>query len=169
MGALFQQQLTTNSDYLHSLAYKLTGDHFNADDLYQDTVVKILANEERFDIDTSFKSWSQTIMRNTFINYYRSKARRRTDATDTNDSYFANVITATTSNGGDTQIDYEFLTHIVEELEDNYRTIFQMYVEGYPYEEMSELLGITVPLLRTRVFTAKRLLQYRLQGLRLAA
>lgn len=66
IGDLIQKQLP------HWLAYaqSLTRNRTAAEDLVQDTVVRVLTSIERFD-GRSFASWSNTILRNRFIDGYR--------------------------------------------------------------------------------------------------
>ncbi|MEL6251382.1 MAG: sigma factor, partial [Bacteroidota bacterium] len=57
---------------LKPIAFKLTRDLEEANDLIQDTLVKALSNRDKFRDGTNLKAWLYTIMKNTFItNYHR--------------------------------------------------------------------------------------------------
>ena len=56
---------------LRAFSLKLTGNKVDADDLYQDTALRIMANSDKYREGTNFKAWAITIMRNIFINNYR--------------------------------------------------------------------------------------------------
>ena len=60
---------------LYASAYRLTRNTADAEDLVQNTVVKALRFHEKFEEGTRIKAWLLTILRNTFINDYRRKAR----------------------------------------------------------------------------------------------
>ena len=58
--------------FMHSLI-KLTGNYYEAQDLFQDTAVRVITNADKFKQGTNFKAWSSTIMRNIFINKLSEK------------------------------------------------------------------------------------------------
>ncbi len=61
---------------LHAVALRLTRNSADAEDLTQNTLVKALRFHDKFKKGTYIKAWLLTILRNTFINEYRRKARR---------------------------------------------------------------------------------------------
>jgi len=63
-------------DMLYAVALRLTRNPADAQDLTQNTVVKALRFHDKFQKGTYIKAWLLTILRNTFINDYRRKARR---------------------------------------------------------------------------------------------
>ena len=74
----FRKDLLAVQEELLRFAYKLTADREEANDLLQETSLKALDNEDKFEPDTNFRGWMYTIMRNIFINNYR-KIVRETD------------------------------------------------------------------------------------------
>ena len=61
---------------LYAVAMKLTRNATEAQDLTQNTLLKALRFHAKFKKGTYIKAWLLTIMRNTFINEYRQRARR---------------------------------------------------------------------------------------------
>ncbi len=74
----FEELLVDNSDFLKPFAINLTRDNEAAKDLYQETLYKALANQEKYNAGTNIKAWLFTIMRNIFINNYRRAAKQKT-------------------------------------------------------------------------------------------
>src|ERR1043165_5229513 len=74
----FNEMLLTNADFLKPFAINLTRDTEAANDLYQETMYKAMANQEKYHAGTNIKAWLFTIMRNIFINNYRRKAKHQT-------------------------------------------------------------------------------------------
>ena len=74
----FNDMLVDNADFLKPFAVNLTKDSEAANDLYQETLYKALANHEKYNAGTNIKAWLFTIMRNIFINNYRRKAKQQT-------------------------------------------------------------------------------------------
>lgn len=68
-------------------AHKLTADREEANDLLQETSLKALDNEDKYEPDTNFKGWMYTIMRNIFINNYRKIVREQTFVDQTDNLY----------------------------------------------------------------------------------
>lgn len=71
----FRKDLLAVQEELLRFAYKLTADREEANDLLQETSLKALDNEDKFEPDTNFRGWMYTIMRNIFINNYRKIVR----------------------------------------------------------------------------------------------
>jgi RNA polymerase sigma-70 factor (ECF subfamily) len=88
--ATIHDQLATISNSLRAFSLKLTGNNADADDLYQDTALRIMANADKYREGTNFKAWAVTIMRNIFINNYRKKVRRGTILDQTPNNYYIN-------------------------------------------------------------------------------
>ncbi len=71
----FEEQVLEHLDMLYAVALRLTRNTADAQDLTQNTVVKALRFHDKFRKGTYIKAWLLTILRNTFINEYRRKAR----------------------------------------------------------------------------------------------
>ena len=69
----FNDMLLSNADFLKPFAINLTRDTEAANDLYQETLYKALANKEKYNAGTNIKAWLFTIMRNIFINNFAFK------------------------------------------------------------------------------------------------
>ena len=83
-----QIQLGAIRSSLRAFALKLTGSSSDAEDLYQDTALRIIMHADKFNEGTNFKAWAVTIMRNIFINNYRKKIRRNMIVDQTPNSYY---------------------------------------------------------------------------------
>ncbi len=72
----FEELVLEHLDMMHAVALRLTRNAADAEDLTQNTLVKALRFHDKFKEGTYIKAWLLTILRNTFINEYRRKARR---------------------------------------------------------------------------------------------
>ncbi len=72
----FEALLIEHMDMFYVLALRLTRNPVDAQDLLQDALARALRFHYRFKEGTYFKAWMVTIIRNTFINDYRKRARR---------------------------------------------------------------------------------------------
>ena len=74
----FSNRLMDLQSNMLNFAYTLTSNRDDAYDLMQDTMLKVLSNEDKYIENTNFKGWVFTIMRNIFINNYRRVVRSAT-------------------------------------------------------------------------------------------
>ena len=79
MNALqFKKNLLGLQENMMSFALMLTANRDDAQDLLQDTTLKVLDNQEKYVDNLNFKGWVLTFMRNIFINnFIRLLERRR--------------------------------------------------------------------------------------------
>ena len=61
---------------LYNFAYRLTLDEDDANDLVQDTYMKAFRFYDTFEQGTNSKAWLFRILKNSFINEYRRKAKQ---------------------------------------------------------------------------------------------
>ncbi len=155
---IFKERLLALQSNLFSFAYKLTADSEEAHDLLQDTTLKALDNESKYSDNSNFKGWLFTIMRNIFINNYRRTVRERTVIEGTEDLYQLNFQQPTNSTPEGTYAVNE-ITQIIDSFSEDYSKPFSMYVAGYKYEEIAEILDIPLGTVKSRIFTTRQKLR----------
>lgn len=144
---------------LRAFAMSLTGNSTDADDLYQDTTLRIMSNADKFREGTNFKAWAVTIMRNIFINNYRKRMRRGVLLDQTPNNYYINSGEASIENDGLTNTSYKELLAMVETLPEDFKRPFWMAYRGYKYDEIAEQLDAPLGTIKSRIFFARRKLQ----------
>ncbi|MFQ5446498.1 MAG: RNA polymerase sigma factor [Saprospiraceae bacterium] len=147
------------SPSLRAFSLKLAGNEVDANDLYQDTAYRIISNAEKYQLDTNFKAWAVTIMRNIFINNYRKKIRRSTILDQTPNNYYLNSGDRTIENDGETRMAYKELLRMVSALPEEFKRPFWMAYKGYKYDEIAEQLDAPLGTIKSRIFFARRKLQ----------
>jgi RNA polymerase sigma-70 factor, ECF subfamily len=154
-----QEQLDNITQTLRAFALKLTGNEMDAEDLYQDTTMRIITNAEKYLQGTNFKAWAVTIMRNIFINNYRKRVRRNLIIDQTPNNYYINSGENSIGNEGESDITFIELLSMVNTLPEDFRKPFMMAYEGYKYEEIAEELGSPLGTIKSRIFFARKKLQ----------
>ena len=81
----FENELVALQSNMRNFAFSLTLNRDDAEDLLQDTTLKVLDNQEKFTDNVNFKGWVLTIMKNIFINNYRKIVRNQTVVDKTED------------------------------------------------------------------------------------
>ncbi|HNB49820.1 MAG TPA: RNA polymerase sigma factor, partial [Chitinophagales bacterium] len=96
----FKSEVKLATTVLKPHAMRLTSNIYDAEDLIQETIVRALVNEDKFQEGTNIKAWLFTIMKNIFINDYRKKSKRNTVIDTTANLYYINT-SSTISNAGE--------------------------------------------------------------------
>lgn len=162
----FTQALLGVQDDLLRFAFKLTSDHEDANDLLQETSLKVLDNEDKYMPETNFKGWAYTIMRNIFINNYRRVVREQTFVDTTENLYHLNSGFEAVAESTDSAYDLKELHRIVNSLPKEYKVPFSMHVAGFKYREIAEKLGLPLGTVKSRIFFTRQKLQNELKDFR---
>lgn len=164
--ATFTQNLVSVQPELLSFAFKLTSDYEDANDLLQDTTLRALDNEDKYEAETNFKGWMYTIMRNIFINNYRKAVRDKTFIDKTGNMFYLNSRIALEADSTEGAYDMKEMHRIVKSLPKEYRIPFSMFVSGFKYREIADKLGLPIGTVKSRIFLMRQKLQSSLKDFR---
>lgn len=151
---------------LMNFAYQLTSNRETAEDLVQDTTLKVLDNEEKYVDNVNFKGWVMTIMRNIFINNYRRQVRSATIIDTTEDLYHLNISQESGLETPEGTYATKEISKAINEFSDDYKIPFSMYVAGYKYSEIAEHMNLPLGTVKSRIFFARKRLQETLKDYR---
>ena len=157
----FQERLTALQSNMLNFAYMLTSNRDDAYDLLQDTMLKVLDNQEKYVDNTNFKGWVFTIMRNIFINNYRRASRAATVVDQTEDLYHLNISQDSGFATPEGSYSVNEIQLAINEFADEYRIPFSMHVAGYKYNEIAEKKNLPLGTIKSRIFFARKKLQVR--------
>lgn len=155
-GCLRQDRLAQKELYdrysraMYTLAYRITADFDEADDVLQEAFLKVFRNLAGFRRESTLGAWIKTIVVRTAL----SKVRRR-----------PNIETFEPHHGADLidwghHLDVEYLEKAIKALPDGYRTVFVLIeVEGYSHLEVADMLSISVGTSKSQLFHAKKRLR----------
>lgn len=130
-----------------------------ANDLYQETLYKALANKEKYNVGTNIKAWLFTIMRNIFINDYRRKVKQKTILDSTPNEYLINLKKATVGNPAESDMRLKEIKKAIQQLPEIFKTPFLLYFDGYKYNEIAKVLNEPLGTIKSRIHFARRLLK----------
>ena len=149
-----------------NFALMLTSNKDAAQDLMQDTTLKVLDNQEKFVDNVNFKGWVLTVMRNIFINNYHKVVRTQTVVDQGVDLYNLDVVNESGFDSPYGAYHIQEITKVIESLNDELKIPFSMYVSGYKYNEISEKLNLPLGTVKSRIFFARQELQKSLKDYR---
>ena len=136
---------------LRAFGISLTGDVDRADDLVQDTLLRALANVDRFEPGTNLNAWLFTILRNLFHSEYR---KRRREVEDADGSYAATLRTAPDQQA---HLDFEDLRTALARLpQDQREAVLLVGAQGFSYEDAANICGCAVGTIKSRVNRARK-------------
>lgn len=155
----FNRELSSIQSSLFSFSLKLTRNYQDAQDLFQEGAARGFRYCTRFETGTNFRAWMSTIIRNTFINNFRAKQRKRTVSEPIETFLYAIESQNTIANQGEMNIRIQEIYDMLDELNDLYAVPFMLHYQGYEYKEIARQLDLPIGTVKSRLFTARQLLQ----------
>lgn len=159
----FNQLLVNNAEFLKPFANTLTRDTEAAQDLYQETLYRALANKDKYNVGTNIKAWLYTIMRNIFINNYRRKAKQNTIFDNTANDFLINQAQVSTANAAESILKLKDIQQAIHHLPEIFRNPFLLYFDGYKYHEIADMLEEPLGTIKSRIHFARKLLKAQIQ------
>lgn len=150
------------SRFLLGICLRYASDRMEAEDILQESFLKIYFNIKDFSGSGSFIGWLRKVAVNTAITHYHRnlKFRYHIDIED-----YISVETGTVSFEED-MFTSEELFKVMNELPPGYRVVFNLYaVEGYKHKEIAELLGIDTNTSKSQYSRAKAAIREKLEKL----
>jgi RNA polymerase sigma-70 factor (ECF subfamily) len=145
--------------HLRAFAFLLARDRALADDLVQDAVLRALSHAHQFTAGTNFKAWITTILRNSYFNEMRRRARAAQMSID-------NIGNTTGISGGQMERlhtrDFERAFYSLPAAQRE--ALALVGASGFVYEEAAKVASCAVGTMKSRVSRARAQLQQMLDG-----
>lgn len=126
----------------------------NAEDVVQDSFIRIFQYLVQYRHDGSFEGWIRKVCVNTCIRYLEKSKRLQVEYGSEGIPEHSIDPDAISKMGADE------LMNLVEKLPDGYRTVFNLSViEGFHHKEIAQLLGIEESSSRSQLTKARKYLQ----------
>lgn len=148
--AAFKKIFEANSKKIYHLCYGYTGDEDSANDLMQETFLKVWQNLDKFRNQAMISTWIYRIAVNTCLTYLRSEKRQAKDElTPELEETTGEVLSEKNEQVAQ-------LYKCISKLEETERIIITMVLDEVPYPEIAEISGISEGNLRVKVFRIKQ-------------
>jgi len=165
-STLFERLLERHQDRLYRVAYRMTGNTDEAQDLLQDALIEAYKAFGNFKQGTYFDRWLYRIMTRTFIDSQRSKKRAKflsldaptfvKDGDEASAGYEISDITNDPEQMMERTEYTEPLQKALDSLPPDFRlTIILADVEELSYEEIAQMMDCPIGTVRSRLHRAR--------------
>lgn len=159
----FARFVDAYSNYIYRLALKMLGDPQDAEDVLQNTFLKVLENIGNFEARSKLSTWVYRIAVNEALMILRKRKKQGTVSTDFESDDEEDVKPHTFIDWcclpEDTLLDAEmrvYLDKAIQKLPEKLRLVFILRdIEGLSIRETSEVLGISEAAVKTRLLRAR--------------
>lgn len=151
----FKELVNTYSSTLMAIALRYMKDQSLAQDVLQESFIKVFRKIESYAGNGSFEGWLKRITVNTCLEQIRKHNKRVL--------YIDNYEEMNCQSVGPSvleQMKEEDIIQIINQLPEHYRIIFNLaIVEGYSHREIGEMLGISESTSRTKLSRARTMVK----------
>jgi RNA polymerase sigma-70 factor (ECF subfamily) len=155
----WEQIVEDHSARVYRLAYRLTGNAHDAEDLTQEVFVRVFRSLHTFQPGT-FEGWLHRITTNLFLDGARRKSRIRFDALpeDADNRLPSSALTPDVAFANQ-MFDADIETALAALPPDFRAAVVLCDVEGLSYEEIADVLGVKMGTVRSRIHRGRALLR----------
>lgn len=148
------KELVELQDSLQRLAVSLTHDIENANDLLQETSLRILTKIDKYEDQARFGSWAKTVMRRVFLNE-RNKSSKHCERFVDGYDYAVNQKHHPLVADCESIMIGQELYDAIKMLPPKYGEMIAMRIKGYKYEEIANKMNISVGCVKSTIFMAR--------------
>jgi RNA polymerase sigma-70 factor (ECF subfamily) len=151
---------------LRGFAFKLCKNNFDAEDIVQNAILKAIKGKRNFEVGTNLKAWLFSIVKTCYLDTLR-KPKKKFSKSNTvfveklYDSYFVSC----NENSVFSNLECETILSVIDRLDGRLKDAFNLYLQGFKYDEIAEQLDIPIGTVKSRIFVARGDIQCRLRKL----
>lgn len=170
----FDQLLSIHEKAAYNLAYRLTSNYDDANDVMQEAFIRVYNSINSFRGDANFSTWLYRVITNVYLDQ-RKKEKNRAhssleDYIELDDSTVSRQV-QDLSPKPDEMLEekerHDAMDVAIKSLPDYQRAMVVLYhVQGCSYEEISQILGMPLGTVKSRLNRARLALKDKLQPMR---
>ncbi|KHJ36775.1 MULTISPECIES: RNA polymerase sigma factor [Pedobacter] len=146
---IFKEIFQANSKKIYRLCFGYTNDEDSANDLMQETFLKVWQNLDKFRNQAMISTWIYRIAVNTCLTYLKTEKRQAKD------ELTPNIIENKAEETSEKQEQIKTLYSCIAQLEENERLLITLVMDEVPYPEIAEISGISEGNLRVKIHRIK--------------
>ncbi|MGI6663923.1 MAG: sigma-70 family RNA polymerase sigma factor [Christensenellaceae bacterium] len=159
----FETLMQNYQGKIFALALRMTRNPEDAYDVAQESMIKIYRAIKKFKGKSAFGTWVYAITRNAALDYLRKRSRKTSHEQELPE--YADLQLATEESSlpeaqAEQRETRDYLLKLIDELpEVQKRAIILREIDGYSYEEIAEILQISLGTVKSRLFRAREALR----------
>ena len=159
----FRNDILPLKDVLYRLALRITLDSAEAEDIVQETMLKLWNRRDRWDEIDSIEAFAMTICRNLALDHQKRMDTQHTSLDDAGTLFsMPNAQTPTPFDHTVAQDRIQIVRQIIDTLPEKQRTCVQLRdIEEKPYKEIAAILDITEEQVKVNIFRARQTIRQR--------
>jgi RNA polymerase sigma factor (sigma-70 family) len=155
----WDQIVADHSTRVYRLAYRLTGNAYDAEDLTQEVFVRVFRSLHTYTPGT-FEGWLHRITTNLFLDQARRKSRIRFDALPEDaDNRLPSPVATPDAAYLNQMFDADVEAALAALPPDFRAAVVLCDVEGLTYEEIADVLGVKMGTVRSRIHRGRSMLR----------
>ena len=159
----FQNDVLPLKNKLFRLALRITLNREEAEDVVQDTLIKVWNARDRWQEFDSIEAYSLTIARNLSLDRIK-KMENQNDSLEEQNTERLDENTSTPSERMIQKDKLNIVKNIIDELPEKQRSCLQLRdIEGKSYKEIADILSITEDQVKVNIFRARQTVKQRFQ------
>ncbi len=141
---------------LYGICLKYSRNEAEAQDNLQDAFLTIFDKIQQYRHEGSFEGWMKRITVNTVLQKYRKE--RVFEIVDREIAEDPEVEVETE------EVSLDYMLQLIQELPERYRLVFNLYVlDGYPHQEIAEMLQINIGTSKSNLARARAILKSKIE------
>ena len=159
----FQNDVLPLKNKLFRLALRITLNREEAEDVVQDTMIKVWNARDRWQELDCIEAYSLTIARNLSLDRIK-KMENQNDSLEEQNTERLDENTSTPSERMIQKDKLDIVRNIIDELPEKQRSCLQLRdIEGKSYKEIADILSITEDQVKVNIFRARQTVKQRFQ------
>lgn len=150
-SARWDDIVAEHSARVYRLAYRLTGNRFDAEDLTQDVFIRVFRSLDSYE-PGNFNGWLHRITTNLFLDRVRRTSRIKMDGfTEGAEERLSSAAEAPDSSLHEASFDSDIENALAGLAKEFRVAVVLCDVEGLSYEEIADVLGVKIGTVRSRI------------------
>ena len=152
----FEELFSSNYTHIYNLCYRMMRNSQDAEDMLQETMLKAWRKLKSFKQSSSFSTWLHRIAANTCLDAIRQRKNNKTSLEEMNE-YGKELTDEDSVSFDERSVQRQVIEEALASLKERDRIIIILRdVQGYSYEEMSQILECPMGTVRSRLSRARQ-------------
>jgi RNA polymerase sigma factor (sigma-70 family) len=159
-GNVFSHLVDRHKNKAYNLAFRICGNHEEAEELTQDSFLKAFKSLKSFKMKSSFATWLYRIVYNTTISHVRVKKRGILSLEDFPADATDFIGTSTSEEEAEKEYRTSLVNFALQKINEEERGLISLYYyEEMSTDEISEVTGINKSNIKVKLFRARQKMQ----------